>query len=362
MVASESKKRLALAIIDFLTNSTLDGTLASDETESIEVATQCIADAFKVDPTDKAAISDALGGQTLVSIYSVFEKMKGKAASKPTSIPATSTTEGPSEDKKAEAEALKSKGNAAIAQKDFSAAIEFYTQALNIVPNHAIYLSNRAAAYSELGQYDQAIKDAEIAVDTDPSYGKAWSRLGHARYCLGDNKGAMEAYKAGLDSDPTGVGTPQLKAGYEKSKKDVEREEAVQSKSPSQDAAGDGLGGLDFGSIMQSMQKNPGMMEGLMKGMFGGGGGSGAPGGSREAGEGSGASGNGGGGPDFAAIAAMVKDNPSLAKMANEFLTKGGGMPDVGALMNNPMFAGLAQNLLGGKKGPGGGSGSSPPF
>ena len=75
-----SRKRLALAVIDFLNSSLADGTVPSDESESIEIATNCIAEAFKVDPTDKAAVSDALGGQSLLSIYSVYEKLKGKSS------------------------------------------------------------------------------------------------------------------------------------------------------------------------------------------------------------------------------------------------------------------------------------------
>src|SRR5579871_5261959 len=93
-----SRKRLALAIIDFLNTSVTDGTVPSDESESIEIAANCIAEAFKVDPTDKAAVSDALGGQSLLSIYSVYEKLKGKstasaaAGTSPASRAESSTT------------------------------------------------------------------------------------------------------------------------------------------------------------------------------------------------------------------------------------------------------------------------------
>ncbi|KAG0134123.1 hypothetical protein HOY82DRAFT_460945, partial [Tuber indicum] len=68
-MSSDSKKRLALAIIDFLSTSTKDGTVSDDDKESVDVAQQCIADAFKVDPTDRAAMIDALAGQSLQSIY-----------------------------------------------------------------------------------------------------------------------------------------------------------------------------------------------------------------------------------------------------------------------------------------------------
>ncbi|KAI9726007.1 MAG: hypothetical protein M1835_003799, partial [Candelina submexicana] len=57
-MAPESKKRLALAIIDFLSSSLSDGTLSSEDRESIEVAQSCIAESFHVDPADKAAVAD----------------------------------------------------------------------------------------------------------------------------------------------------------------------------------------------------------------------------------------------------------------------------------------------------------------
>ena len=64
----DTKKRLALAIHDFLGASLKDGTISSDDAESVEVAQQGIADAFHVDPTNEQAMKEALGGQNLLSI------------------------------------------------------------------------------------------------------------------------------------------------------------------------------------------------------------------------------------------------------------------------------------------------------
>lgn len=103
-----------------------------------------------------------------------------------------------SEAKVAEAERLKGLGNAAVASKDYTAAIDHYTEALALTPDNKIYLSNRAAAYSQSAQHNLAAADALKAVEIDPGYAKAWSRLGHARFALGDAKGSMEAYEKGL--------------------------------------------------------------------------------------------------------------------------------------------------------------------
>lgn len=359
-MANESKKRLALAIIDFLTNCTRDGTVSPDDHESLEVASQCIADAFKVDPTDKAALTDALAGQSLITIYGVFEKMKSKstpaagASSSPSSAPNTTTPPkpaGPSEADKAAAEALKTQGNAAMSKKDYKSAIDLYTQALALNPLNPIYLSNRAAAHSSSGNYDAAIADAQVAVDTDPKYTKAWSRLGLARFAKGDARGSMEAYKAGIDAEGNG-GSDIMRRGYETAKRRVEEEEGADD-DDSAPATRGGAGGMpDLGGLASML----------------GGGGAG-----------------GGGMPDLSSIMSNpmfsqmaqslmsnpqlmqgLMNNPRLRDMMESVNGGGGGaggagspggMPDLSALMSDPSIAEMARNFMGG--GAGGGTGGA---
>lgn len=265
-----------------------DGTLAADDQDSIDVAVNCISEAFKVDPADKAAVSEAVGDQNLLKIYGVFEKLQGatKPAAGAAAPSASAPASGPvSEEAKKEAEGLKSKGNAAMAQKDYPKAIDLYTQALAINPGNAIFLSNRAAAHSAAKDHESARADAEAAVDVDPKYTKAWSRLGLARFALGDVKGSMEAYQKGIEYEGNG-GSDAMKKGYETAKKRVEELENEDGEVASRDAGGaPGAGGMPNLNDLASM--------------FGGGGGGG-----------------------------------------------GGGMPDLGSIMSNPMFASMAQNLM----------------
>lgn len=285
---NESNKRLALAIIDFLGGSLKDGTLTADDAESIEIAQSCIADTFKVDPTDQAAVKDAVGGQSLAGIYSVYEKLRNKSS--PQTDAGASQTEQPKAGTPTpESDKLKSEGNALMAQKDHAAAIEKYTQALEIAPANPIYLSNRAAAYSASGKPEKAAEDAEMAVAADPKYSKAWSRLGLARFELGDYHASKEAYEKGIEAEGNG-GNPALRRGLETATRKIE-ETGGATEPPSEEVdsapgASRGAGGMpDLSSLA-----------GLMGGMGGGGG--------------------------------------------------GGGMPDLGSMMNNPMFASMAQNLM----------------
>lgn len=238
-------------------------------------------------------MSEAIGDQNLLKIYGVFEKLQG--ATKPAAAAGASSSSagaasGPvSEDAKKEAEGLKSKGNAAMAQKDYPKAIDLYTQALALHPGNAIFLSNRAAAYSAAKDHESARADADAAVAIDPKYTKAWSRLGLARFALGDVKGSMEAYQKGIEYEGNG-GSDAMKKGYETAKKRVEELENEEAEVTSRDAGGPAAaGGMPNLNDLASM--------------FGGGGGGAGRGG-------------------------------------------GGGMPDLGSIMNNPMFASMAQNLM----------------
>ncbi|KAL4913587.1 hypothetical protein BDW62DRAFT_205450 [Aspergillus aurantiobrunneus] len=349
MAPAESKKRLALAIIDFLNTSVKDGTLTADDAESIEIAQSCIADTFKVDPSNEAAMKEALGGQSLASIYSVYEKLRNKGPSAESSSSEAQAEKKPKAGTPTpESDKLKSEGNAAMARKEYSIAIDLYTKALAIAPVNPIYLSNRAAAYSAAGQPEKAVEDAELATSVHPKYSKAWSRLGLARFDLADYHGAKEAYESGIEAEGNG-GSEAMKRGLETSKKKIE--EASRGPEPPADTVDDA----------------PGASRG------GGGGGGGMPDLSALAGMLGGGRGGGGGGmpdlgsmmnnPMFASMAQNLMSNPDmlnnlmsnpqLRQMAQNF-GQGGGMPDMSSLMSDPSIAEMARNFMGGGAGRGG--------
>lgn len=280
---------MALAVIDFLGSSLKDGTLTADDAESIEIAQSCIADTFKVDPTDEAAVKDAVGGQSLAGIYSVYEKLRGKSAPQSTSAAQPSEQEKPKAGVPTpESDKLKSEGNGLMSKKDYAGAIQQYTKALEIAPANPIYLSNRAAAYSASSQHEKAAEDAELAAASDPKYSKAWSRLGLARFDMGDYHAAKEAYEKGIEAEGNG-GSEAMKRGLETSSRKLE-EAARASEPPSEE--------LDT-----------------------------APGASR---------GGAGGMPDLSSLAGMFGGGGGGA----------GGMPDLSSMMSNPMFSSMAQNLM----------------
>lgn len=105
----------------------------------------------------------------------------------------------------AEAESLKSRGNAHMQKKDYDAALECYSQALRLCPRGPqshVYFSNRAAALLSMKMFEEAILDSERALTLAPTYGKAHARLGLAHFLLGDYRRAMEAYTVALKYEP----------------------------------------------------------------------------------------------------------------------------------------------------------------
>lgn len=257
-------------------------------------------------------MKEALGGQNLLSIYGVYEKLKGKntastqgnnsaqegkpstptipsSAQPASSIPQKGEKGGPTD----ESESLKGRGNAAMQRKDYPAAIEAYTSALEIAPLNPIYLSNRAAAYSATQQHQLAQNDAELATATDPKYTKAWSRLGLARFALGDAQGSMDAYKHGIEAEGNG-GSDAMKRGYETAKRRVDEEGSATNTDTTPD--------IDGTATARS-----------------------AP-----------SSASSGGMPDLAGLASMLGGGANGA----------GGMPDLSSIMQNPMMRQMAQNVM----------------
>jgi small glutamine-rich tetratricopeptide repeat-containing protein alpha len=65
-----------------------------------------------------------------------------------------------------------------------------------------VYYCNRAAVHSKLGNHTLAIKDCNAALSIDPSYSKAYGRLGLAYSSLERHKEAKESYEKALAMEP----------------------------------------------------------------------------------------------------------------------------------------------------------------
>ncbi|KAJ3291121.1 hypothetical protein HK104_006325 [Borealophlyctis nickersoniae] len=265
-MADEKRKRLAFAICDYLQQSITNGTIKEDDAEGIEVAVQCIGEAFGIDLTDDSQQQQySIKPATLPSIFDIFlatqKKVKGDAKADGTK--SEGAVQQPDAEKKAKAEELKGQGNKAMGAKNYSEAIRLYTEALELDPQNALYYGNRAAAHSQAGDHDKAVADAKKALEADPDYAKGYSRLGHAYFCLGKHQEAVDAYQSGLRLEPTNEVFRTSLSRAEAKLKDSNKPAAPRSAGGPGASAGAGAGGMPgLGNMdFASMLNNPNFMQ-----------------------------------------------------------------------------------------------------
>ncbi|KAF7784683.1 hypothetical protein Agabi119p4_848 [Agaricus bisporus var. burnettii] len=305
---SEKQQRLVLSIIDFLNQSINDGTVKADDKESLEVAVQCIGEAFGVDPVNKEQVEKlSVKPTTLQSIFDVYMKTREKVGARTQAADAPAS-KALSADDKAKADKLKQEGNAFMSSKKYDEAIDMYNKAIALDGSNPVFYSNRAAAHSSKGDHLAAIGDANAAIKVDASFSKAYHRLGHAQYSLGDFKAAVAAFEHGLEIDPNNSG---LKSGLANAKTKVSSGDDVSSIDT--DSAGAGAGAGAAGGGLADMFRN-----------LGGGG--------------------GGGGMDLASL----MNNPQVMQMAQRMAAEGG----LERLMQNPALAGMMNSVQSGNSFP----------
>jgi len=92
---------------------------------------------------------------------------------------------------------LKSKGNEYFKAKQYTEAVEQYSQALLLNLNFFDCYSNRAACFINLQQYDKALQDGEKCISIDRNVVKGYWRKGDALQGLRRYDDAISAYSQG---------------------------------------------------------------------------------------------------------------------------------------------------------------------
>ncbi|KAK6911375.1 Ankyrin repeat [Dillenia turbinata] len=105
------------------------------------------------------------------------------------------------EAKKKAAEA-KSRGDDAFKRKDYFAAVDAYTQAIDFDPSDGTLLSNRSLCWIRLGQAEHALADAKACRALRPDWPKACYREGAALRLLERFDEAANSFYEGVKLDP----------------------------------------------------------------------------------------------------------------------------------------------------------------
>ncbi|KAI3649546.1 hypothetical protein MP228_005178 [Amoeboaphelidium protococcarum] len=289
----EKDKRLAVAIGEYLDQLVNSGAIVGDDAESLGVAKSCILEAFRV-AEESDASKYSIKPASLKSIFDVYLNMQksqqgGQKQSATSSAAAGSSSSQSQAQNQQEADEVKKRGNQLLVEKKYSEAIEQYGKAIELDASNPVYYSNRAAAYSQLGQHENAIKDCECAIAIDEKFVKAYSRMGLAYYSLGKYEDAVKAYEKSLELDPSNEVTKNsLSTARQKARSGTSSNRSAPGANPLGGAGGfPNLGGMDLNALMsnpaimnmaQQVMSNP-QMASMLGNMMGGAGGQGGAGG-----------------------------------------------------------------------------------
>ncbi|KAI9506713.1 Small glutamine-rich tetratricopeptide repeat-containing protein 2 [Coemansia spiralis] len=339
------RRRLAMGIVEYLDKAVAESHVSTDGAESLEIAKQCISDAFGIDAEDQdQARALSLKPMSLDKVFEVYLKTQAKLGSSgndnsntagtSTSTSTSAEAAGPassasanaiSEEDRQRADELKAEGNRLITSKNFAGAIDAYTKAIQLVADNAVYFGNRSAAYSQNGDHEKAVVDATKALAIEPTYIKGFSRLGHAYFGMGKFAEAADAYTKGLELDPdnsvmkSALQTAKSKAGLAGDVAMAEAASESRSASASPESGG-AAGGFDLASLMS----NPALMSMAQNMMANGG-------------------------------LEQLMSNPAVSRLAENYRSTG-QMPNISDMMSNPDLVNMARNFSGNASGADSGS------
>ncbi|XP_076946850.1 uncharacterized protein LOC143618586 [Bidens hawaiensis] len=246
-------RRIVHSFIHFLNSSVEPSSL--NDVESLEVARDCLSEAFKIDSSSTSSVppSDSLV-QLFTSQTGQVNEVKSDQIREESRASSANNVPGIGEDElfgqffvalekvhyfgttangddepaldratnlfhnalmemkksgreeinlKNLADNFKLQGNKAMQSKVYVDAIELYTVAIALCDDNAIYYCNRAAAYTQNNQHTEAIHDCNKAIEIDPNYSKAYSRLGFSYYAQGNYRDAIDkGFRRALQLDP----------------------------------------------------------------------------------------------------------------------------------------------------------------
>lgn len=286
-------KRLGAAILKFLEYHGQNSRLAPDQEEGVNVAIQCLALVFDAKPEDAKDIPE------LMSVYNAAAGEKG--------IPEEKVV---SEEDKKEAEKAKTEGNNHMKTKAYDKAVEEYTKAIDFNPKSEVYFCNRAAAYTNMDKFHEALDDCKRAIAINADYAKAFSRMGLIYSKLQFFTESESCYTTAIKLEPDN-------AGYKKNldivaaKAKEQREKEAQAQGFQQGMATQGMGGMGSGEQEQMMNAYSQFASN----------------------------------PEFQKMAENVMQNPNMKGMVDNFMSSMGVTPDPNAPAgSNPMEA-MAQAM-----------------
>jgi tetratricopeptide (TPR) repeat protein len=86
--------------------------------------------------------------------------------------------------------ALLERGFSRNVLKDYAGAVEDFTAVINLNPNHRWAYVSRGSSRNKIGEYNLAIEDFNKALELDPTDQEAYNNRGFSKKMSGDKEGA----------------------------------------------------------------------------------------------------------------------------------------------------------------------------
>ncbi|CAG8514742.1 5470_t:CDS:2 [Dentiscutata erythropus] len=109
-------------------------------------------------------------------------------------------------------------GNELFKKNDFAGAVQQYTEAIKRNENEPRSYSNRAACYTKLMAYEEALKDCETCINLDPNFIKAYVRKAAVEFLKKDYSKCLETCKVATNYDTEKKHTSEIQAQMKKCK------------------------------------------------------------------------------------------------------------------------------------------------
>lgn len=119
----------------------------------------------------------------------------------------------------AKAEEERNAGNALFKTGDFAGSVKSYTEAIKRDPESAVAAksySNRAAAFTKLMSFPEALKDAEEAIRLDPTFPKGYIRKAVAQFSLKEPQKALDTIMQAREVDKDNKNKTEIDGLYNK--------------------------------------------------------------------------------------------------------------------------------------------------
>ena len=131
----------------------------------------------------------------------------------------------------------KAKGNSYYTSGKHDDAISAFSSAIALYED-PVYYSNRAASYTAINKFNEAIKDAQKCIELKPTWSKGYSRLGAVYFLQKKYDDAVKSYTKALELEPASkeITDNLTKAQEQKTKYDAIAAAVAEAKAKQEEA------------------------------------------------------------------------------------------------------------------------------